>query len=304
MAKSCAPRRQLISPATRSLGVSTCSTSASTGSVTSRGRRRGAPGDRAGAGPELPSIAVLGSFPGDLPRQLTSFVGRDEEGASLAAALLDARLVTVTGVGGVGKPRLATQVAADVAPRFASASSSVVSTSRLRQRSSRATASSDGTSSTRSASWSRNRCSPPTTSRRQRRAPRCSRRDIILGAALLVAGACSLRALAPTPTRSSRCAAASWRATTWAIDQRSSACSTAASKCSPPAATQRARRCWRGRDRRAVPRLHLTARRPRGGSPSPDRRWLRAELGVDRFTATTARRSDELRLNHLIQSSD
>ena len=57
-------------------------------------------------------------FPGNLPVQLTSFVGRDDDIEGLAKALTEARLVTLTGVGGVGKTRLALQVAAEVLPRF------------------------------------------------------------------------------------------------------------------------------------------------------------------------------------------
>ncbi|MFI9806833.1 ATP-binding protein [Streptomyces sp. NPDC052301] len=49
---------------------------------------------------------------GDPPLELTTFVGRSVELAGLAAALGRARLVTVTGVGGVGKSRLAGRVAA------------------------------------------------------------------------------------------------------------------------------------------------------------------------------------------------
>ncbi|MEU9481622.1 regulator [Streptomyces sp. NPDC048191] len=49
---------------------------------------------------------------GDPPLELTTFVGRSAELAELAAALGRARLVTVTGVGGVGKSRLAARVAA------------------------------------------------------------------------------------------------------------------------------------------------------------------------------------------------
>ena len=61
----------------------------------------------------------LDAFPGNLPVQLTSFVGRDDDVVAVAKALEESRLVTLTGVGGVGKTRLAIQVAADVLPRFA-----------------------------------------------------------------------------------------------------------------------------------------------------------------------------------------
>lgn len=48
----------------------------------------------------------------NLRAQVTSFVGRDEDVAALAAALTAARLVTVVGPGGAGKTRLASEVAA------------------------------------------------------------------------------------------------------------------------------------------------------------------------------------------------
>ena len=57
------------------------------------------------------------TFANNLPVQLTSFVGRGAELAGVAAALHDARLVTVTGAGGVGKTRLAIRVAADARVR-------------------------------------------------------------------------------------------------------------------------------------------------------------------------------------------
>jgi MoxR-like ATPase len=50
---------------------------------------------------------------------LTSFVGRAEAVTDVAAMLAEHRLVTVAGPGGVGKTRLAAEVADRVAPRFA-----------------------------------------------------------------------------------------------------------------------------------------------------------------------------------------
>jgi predicted ATPase/DNA-binding SARP family transcriptional activator len=50
---------------------------------------------------------------GNLPRQLTSFVGRERERAEIAGLLGRARLVTLTGPGGCGKTRLALEAAAD-----------------------------------------------------------------------------------------------------------------------------------------------------------------------------------------------
>jgi len=74
----------------------------------------GAPGLEA----DFPPLRSLEAFPSNLPPQLTSFVGRDDEIAMLAKTLDEVRLVTLVGVGGVGKTRLATQVAAEVLPRF------------------------------------------------------------------------------------------------------------------------------------------------------------------------------------------
>ncbi|MGS2619269.1 BTAD domain-containing putative transcriptional regulator [Micromonospora sp. LZ34] len=48
---------------------------------------------------------------GNLPAALTELVGRDEAVAEVRAALADARLVTLTGPGGVGKTRLAIEAA-------------------------------------------------------------------------------------------------------------------------------------------------------------------------------------------------
>jgi non-specific serine/threonine protein kinase len=55
----------------------------------------------------------------NLPVQLTTFVGRRWEIAEVCARLDRARLVTLTGVGGVGKSRLALEVAATLKERYA-----------------------------------------------------------------------------------------------------------------------------------------------------------------------------------------
>ncbi len=53
-----------------------------------------------------------------MPLQVTSFIGRARELEQIAAALGEARVVTLTGPGGVGKTRLALQAAGQVSPRF------------------------------------------------------------------------------------------------------------------------------------------------------------------------------------------
>ncbi|MDA2893142.1 BTAD domain-containing putative transcriptional regulator [Mycolicibacterium sp. BiH015] len=47
----------------------------------------------------------------NLPRRPTSFIGRADELAAVTAAVMDGPLITLTGVGGVGKTRLALEVA-------------------------------------------------------------------------------------------------------------------------------------------------------------------------------------------------
>ena len=66
----------------------------------------------------LPGDGVATGDPGDLPVELTRFIGRRHELALARHALERARLVTLTGTGGVGKTRLAFQLARDVSRAF------------------------------------------------------------------------------------------------------------------------------------------------------------------------------------------
>ena len=68
---------------------------------------------------EFPALRLLDAVAGNLPVPVSSFIGREGELEQTAAALGQARLVTLTGPGGVGKTRLALRGAGQVAPRFA-----------------------------------------------------------------------------------------------------------------------------------------------------------------------------------------
>jgi predicted ATPase/class 3 adenylate cyclase len=67
------------------------------------------------AGPGLPDDVEpptwLDVVPGNLPLQVTSFVGREDAVVEIAGAVRTGPLVTITGTGGVGKTRLALQIA-------------------------------------------------------------------------------------------------------------------------------------------------------------------------------------------------
>ena len=68
---------------------------------------------------DFPPLRSLDSLPNNLPRQLTSFIGREREMAEVRRLLSTTRLLTLTGSGGCGKTRLALQVAADLVEAFA-----------------------------------------------------------------------------------------------------------------------------------------------------------------------------------------
>ena len=73
--------------------------------------------------PELrqafPALRSLEATPNNLPQQVSSFIGRERELAAVATLLGVSRLVTLLGVGGLGKTRLALQVGAEVLDGYA-----------------------------------------------------------------------------------------------------------------------------------------------------------------------------------------
>jgi len=75
-------------------------------------------GDRDAPRPRSPEPSLDPSALIALPRRATSFVGRTQELSRLAGALHKGPLLTLTGVGGVGKTRLALEVAGHEKERF------------------------------------------------------------------------------------------------------------------------------------------------------------------------------------------
>ncbi len=63
---------------------------------------------------DFPALSALDATPTNLPSQNTSFVGRERESAEIRQLLGETRLLTLLGTIGIGKTRLALQVAADV----------------------------------------------------------------------------------------------------------------------------------------------------------------------------------------------
>jgi hypothetical protein len=72
----------------------------------------------AGLRTDFPPLQTLDVSPGNLRPQTTSFIGRESELIEIEAAVRAHRLVMLTGVGGVGKTRLALEVAARLANEF------------------------------------------------------------------------------------------------------------------------------------------------------------------------------------------
>lgn len=67
---------------------------------------------------EFPPLRSLSAYPNNLPVQLTSFVGREQELAETKSLLAGTPLLTLTGPGGTGKTRMGLQLSADVLADF------------------------------------------------------------------------------------------------------------------------------------------------------------------------------------------
>src|SRR5215217_9313665 len=81
-------------------------------------RSRGVEGSDRGRLIALPLADRHASPPNNLPLELSSFVGREEELAEVKRLLDDTRLLTLTGSGGCGKTRLALAVASELVEGF------------------------------------------------------------------------------------------------------------------------------------------------------------------------------------------
>jgi predicted ATPase/class 3 adenylate cyclase len=67
---------------------------------------------------DFPPLRSLEATPNNLAQQLNSFVGREREAAEVKAMLAANRLVTLLGMGGIGKSRLSVQLGAEVMDGF------------------------------------------------------------------------------------------------------------------------------------------------------------------------------------------
>ncbi|RYE43536.1 MAG: tetratricopeptide repeat protein [Hyphomicrobiales bacterium] len=74
--------------------------------------------ESASSGPLLPAAHAVRGPKGNLPLELTSFIGRRRDLSEVKKVLSNSRLVTLTGIGGVGKTRLALRVANEVRRGF------------------------------------------------------------------------------------------------------------------------------------------------------------------------------------------
>ncbi len=74
--------------------------------------------ETSGLNTDFPPLKTLDARPNNLPVQLTSFIGRENEISEIKKLLKHNSLLTLTGPGGAGKTRLALQVGADLIDDF------------------------------------------------------------------------------------------------------------------------------------------------------------------------------------------
>jgi len=67
---------------------------------------------------DFPALRSLEATPNNLPQQVTSFIGRERELADAKRLLEGTRLLTLLGMGGLGKTRLSLQIGADVLEKY------------------------------------------------------------------------------------------------------------------------------------------------------------------------------------------
>jgi predicted ATPase/class 3 adenylate cyclase len=67
---------------------------------------------------DFPALRSLAATPNNLPQQITSFIGRERELDEAKRLLAKTRLLTLFGMGGLGKTRLSLQIGADVIERY------------------------------------------------------------------------------------------------------------------------------------------------------------------------------------------
>ena len=90
-------------------------TSALYGQLRNEARRQARPQAADARGATVVNAARSPSLSSSLPHPLTELIGREQERIAVAAQLRRSRLVTLTGPGGIGKTRLALEIARDAA---------------------------------------------------------------------------------------------------------------------------------------------------------------------------------------------
>ena len=75
--------------------------------------------DVPGLGSVFPPLRSLDAYRSNLPYELSSFVGREDELDAVAELVRGSRVVSIVGVGGVGKTRLGLQVGSELLPEHA-----------------------------------------------------------------------------------------------------------------------------------------------------------------------------------------